>query len=354
MPGPREIGEAVRNYILTNVEEHPRDISKLTAEQFSISKQAVNRHIGKLIHDGLLSKEGRAWTINYRLLILSEWSQTYPLTSPLDEYDVWEKDVQPVIGELSENVADIWRYGFTEMLNNAIDHSGGNSVIAQIKKTAVNTEMMILDDGVGIFKKIQNALNLSDERHAVLELAKGKLTTDKSKHSGEGIFFTSRIFDSFDIRSGGVHFSHEFSSPEDWISARGNSISGTLVWLKIADHSLRDRGKVYEQHGTPGEFSFDKTVVPVNLAQYGSDDLVSRSQAKRLLVHLDKFKTVVLDFKGVRIVGQGFADEVFRVFRREHPAVELVRINANDDIERMIQRVEAPTPPLSSTPPPSS
>jgi hypothetical protein len=175
----------------------------------------------------------------------------------------------------------------------------------------------------------------------VLELAKGKLTTDKTKHSGEGIYFTSRIFDSFDIVSGGVFFSHKFDSPEDWILQR-NSISGTTIWLKIGDHSVRDRGKVYEEHGTPGEFSFDKTVVPVKLAKYGNDDLVSRSQAKRILVHLDKFKTVVLDFMGVRLVGQGFADEVFRVFRREHPAVELVYVNANEDIKKMIQRVETP------------
>jgi anti-sigma regulatory factor (Ser/Thr protein kinase) len=341
MPGPREAGEAVRHYILTNVEEHPRDISKVTAEQFSISKQAVNRHVGRLIQEGLLAREGRAWTVTYSLVTLSEWNKVYSLTSPLDEYDVWEKDVRPVVGDLPENVTDIWRYGFTEMLNNAIDHSGGKSVIVKVKKTAVNTEMVISDDGVGIFKKIQNALNLSDERHAVLELTKGKLTTDKTKHSGEGIFFTSRIFNSFDIISGGVYFSHKFGNPEDWILER-NSISGTTIWLKIDDHSLRDRGKVYEEHGTPGEFSFDKTVVPVNLAQYGGDDLVSRSQAKRILVHLDKFKTVVLDFKGVRLVGQGFADEVFRVFRREHPTIELVHINANQDIEKMIQRVEAP------------
>ena len=339
MPGPREVGEAVRRYILTNVEEHPRDISKVTSEQFSISKQAVNRHVGKLMQEGLLSREGRAWTVTYKLVTLSEWNQTYSLTSPLDEYDVWEKDVRSVVGDLPENVLDIWRYGFTEMLNNAIDHSAGKNVIVQAKKTAVNTQMIISDDGVGIFKKIQNALNLSDERHAVLELTKGKLTTDKTKHSGEGIFFTSRIFDSFDIISGGVYFSHKFGSPEDWILER-NSASGTTIWLNIDDHSTRDRGEIYDQHGTPGEFSFDKTVVPVNLAQYGSDDLVSRSQAKRLLMHLDKFKTVVLDFKGVRTIGQGFADEVFRIFRREYPLIELVHINANEDVEKMIRRAE--------------
>jgi STAS-like domain of unknown function (DUF4325)/Histidine kinase-like ATPase domain len=342
MPGLRETGDAIRRFILTGVEEHPNDITKLTADSFAISTQAVNLHIKKLMRDRLLAKEGHARTTAYKLVTLSEWNRTYSLTSPLDEYDVWEKDVRPVIGDLPENVLDIWRYGFTEMLNNAIDHSAGESVIVQAKKTAVNTEMLISDDGIGIFKKIQNALNLSDERHAVLELTKGKLTTDKTKHSGEGIFFTSRIFDSFDILSGGIYFSHTFGSPEDWILQR-NSASGTAIWLKIDDHSARDRGEIYDQHGTPGEYSFDKTVVPVNLAQYGSDDLVSRSQAKRLLTHLDKFKTVVLDFKGVRTIGQGFADEVFRVFRREYPAIELIHTNANEEVEKMIRRAEENT-----------
>ena len=42
----------------------------------------------------------------------------------------------------------------------------------------------------------------------------------------------------------------------------------------------------------------------------GSEDfLVARSQAKRLLERFDRFEEVVLDFDGVRQVGQGFADE---------------------------------------------
>jgi anti-sigma regulatory factor (Ser/Thr protein kinase) len=68
--------------------------------------------------------------------------------------------------------------------------------------------MVIWDHGIGIFNKIKNMLGLLDERHAVLELTKGKLTTDPRGHTGEGIFFTSRMFDTFYILSGEVFLSH--------------------------------------------------------------------------------------------------------------------------------------------------
>src|SRR5882762_5697831 len=54
---------------------------------------------------------------------------------------------------------------------------------------------------VAIFRKIATALGLANEAHAILELTKGKLTTDRQRHSGEGIFFTSRMFDWFGILS---------------------------------------------------------------------------------------------------------------------------------------------------------
>jgi len=47
----------------------------------------------------------------------------------------------------------------------------------------------------------------------------------------------------------------------------------------------------------------------------------------------------LLDFSGVEMIGQAFADQIFRVFRNEHPDINLVRINTNDDVEKMIQRV---------------
>ena len=77
--------------------------------------------------------------------------------------------------------------------------------------------------------------------------------------------------------------------------------------------------------------------MPIKLAQYGDGKLVSRSQAKRLLVRFDRFKTIVLDFEDVSSVGQAFADEIFRVFQKQHLHIDLSFVNASQRVEKMIR-----------------
>ena len=38
-------------------------------------------------------------------------------------------------------------------------------------------------------------------------------------------------------------------------------------------------------------------------------------------------------------IGQGFADEIFRVYRREHPGVNISFVHAISSIRRMIEHV---------------
>lgn len=45
MVGLRKRGEEVRQYILDNVEHHPKDIATLTSAAFGITRQAVSKHI---------------------------------------------------------------------------------------------------------------------------------------------------------------------------------------------------------------------------------------------------------------------------------------------------------------------
>jgi uncharacterized protein (DUF1330 family) len=69
----------------------------------------------------------------------------------------------------------------------------------------------------------------------------------------------------------------------------------------------------------PEDFDFSKTIVPMKLAQLGDEQLISRSQAKRLIARFDRFKIVILDFKDVNEIGQAFADELFRVYAKCTP-----------------------------------
>jgi anti-sigma regulatory factor (Ser/Thr protein kinase) len=337
----RARGEDIRKFILSDVEKHPTDVTARAAEHFGITRQAVNKHLKKLVIEKALTPEGKTRYRSYRLAALSEWSRLFYIVPGLEEDQAWTREVAPALGTLPQNVLDIWHFCFTEMFNNAIDHSGGSTAFVTVARTAANTQMMLMDDGVGIFKKIQLAMDLLDERHAILELAKGKLTTDPEKHTGQGIFFTSRLLDSFDILSGGVFFTHTFGSDEDWILERPQENAGTAVFMKLNNHSSRTCKTIFEQYSSGDDYGFTKTRVPVKLAQYGEDKLISRSQAKRLVARVDQFKTVYFDFEGVETIGQAFADEIFRVFTKSHPEIEVIPVNANPEVQGMINAARA-------------
>ena len=334
-------GEAIRKFIVGNLDKHPKDIIKIAAEKFNCSRQAIHKHIQRLLEEGAITQEGQTRNKTYRLAPLVSWKKKYRLGAGITEDRVWREDVAPSLGKLPENVVNIWHYGFTEIFNNAIDHSDGSVVSVALKKNAVSTEIELHDNGVGIFKKIQAATGLLDERHAVLELAKGKFTTDPANHSGEGIFFSSRMFDEFVILSGGVYFSHQFDEREDWILQPSTASGGTWVRMVLHNHTARTTKKVFDKFTSDDDYGFTKTVVPVKLMRYGDENLMSRSQAKRLLARFDRFKVVMLDFSGILSIGQAFADEVFRVFKKKHPEVDLVVVHAGSEVKRMISRAQA-------------
>ena len=151
------------------------------------------------------------------------------------------------------------------------------------------------------------------------------------------------MFDEFNILSSDVFFSHKSPGDEDWILGDRHSIPGTTVFLRLHNATKRTAKEVFDAFTVDGDYGFSKTVVPVDLVRYGDESLISRSQAKRLLTRFDRFRTVILDFKGIEQIRQGFADEVFRVFARQHPNVHLVPINENIQVQAMIQRATSTT-----------
>ncbi len=342
----RNRSEKIREFILEGVENNSKDIITITSETFAISRQAVHKHIRQLIDQKALIREGESKGTRYFLYPQSEWNATFVIADNLAEDVVWRNEIKQKIGQLSDNALSIWQYGFSEMFNNVIDHSEGTIVRVNINKTAYSTEMSILDNGIGIFTKIKNAMGLLDERHAVIELTKGKLTTDPMHHSGEGIFFSSRMFNEFSILSGEVFLSHTYDKEEDWILQNSNYSNGTFITMKLRNNTARMIREIFNKY-SDDNYGFTKTVVPVRLAQYGNEQLISRSQAKRLLIRIDRFKTVLFNFKNVESIGQAFADEVFRVFARQYPNIEILPINANDAIMQMIRRAESNTENLA-------
>ncbi|HSA06251.1 MAG TPA: DUF4325 domain-containing protein [Candidatus Gastranaerophilales bacterium] len=263
----------------------------------------------------------------------------FELTPKVSEDRVWRENIADKVKDFPKNIIEICQYGFTEMLNNVIDHSKSPVVSIEVTKTAKDIEFIISDIGIGIFEKIKQSLNLQDHFEAILELSKGKLTTDAQRHSGEGIFFASRMFDKFSISSGNLFYSHN-AEKNDWLlEDREQITSGTTVNMQISVSSNRKLNEVFKEFSL-NEWDFSRTCVPVKLAQYGDENLISRSQAKRLLNRFEVFREIILDFSKINQIGQAFADEIFRVFINNHPDIKIIPLNCNHEVGLMIKRAQ--------------
>lgn len=317
-----------------------RNVNARMSELFGISRQAASKRLKRLETLGLVEATGISRARIYQLVESKHVSASYQL-SGLSEDIVWRELCAPVVADLPENVRDIWHHGITEMVNNAIDHSGAESVTVGMSRTALYTSAWVSDKGEGIFLKIQRALGLYDPRESILELAKGKFTTDPDNHSGEGIFFTSKMFDAFDIRSGNLHFRHDAGEELDVLAEREKEDHGTLVLMRLDNNSPRVKKDVFDQFASPDEYTFDRTIVPVRLAIHEGEKLVSRSQAKRLTMRFEQFRHVILDFDGVNEIGQAFADEVFRVFQSSHPNIVMAPVRMTKSVAEMVSRAKS-------------
>ena len=341
MNKPQKKTDEIHQFILENVEDHPAGITSVVSAKFDISRQASHRHIQKLVQEGFLIPHGTTRNRTYEVKPLVNFSKNLLLLG-LEEDKVWRQYILPLMENVAPNILQICHHGFTEMVNNAIDHSEGTNLNIKVSRTYKLIELQIIDNGIGIFNKIQRELNLDDPLHAILELSKGKLTTDPAHHSGEGIFFTSRMFDTFSIFSGKLFFSYSERSGDWLIEDDEKFISGTRVVLSINAKARTTAQQVFDKF-TGEDFGFTKTHIPVFLARYGDEDLISRSQAKRLLTRFEKFKEIVLDFENVDTIGQAFADEIFRVFVSQNPKVHLIPVNANAQVQTMIAHVKNAT-----------
>jgi len=322
--------------ILIAIAEDAGNVAARLAIKSDVSRQTASAWLARLKKEGVITVSGVGRGVRYQLATLVHVKKSYPRAG-LREDRVWAEGIAPVLSDLPGNIRDIWHYAVTEMVNNAIDHSGSETVAVELVRDALNTTVYVADEGEGIFLKIQRAMNLYDPREAILELAKGKLTTDPAHHTGEGIFFSSKVMDAFDIHSGQLHFTHD-EWGADILLERPANAPGTLILMRLANDCPRHLQDVFDQFAAPEEYTFAKTIVPVRLAQHEGEKLVSRSQSKRLTMRFERFQVVVLDFAGVEEIGQAFADEVFRVFGNAHPLTQLQPINLTPAVEKMVKR----------------
>lgn len=300
-----------------------------------VSRQTVHKIMRRLIDNGYVMATGKTTGRKYSVVEKLLKDVTVPIAG-LDESVLWREYFQRFFAIVGSTAMSLSLYAATEMINNAIDHSDGMLVSVDATRHGEMIRVTIIDDGIGIFRRIQEHFGLEDIRHAVLDLTKGKLTTDPTRHSGMGIFFSSRACAEFSIMANGLMLTH-YSSGRDFLLENMTAPSkGTYVMMEFPLQSTMTTAQLFDMYAAEGSSGFDKTIVPLYLAELGAEGLVSRSQAKRVLARIERFKEAILDFSDVVSIGQAFADEIFRVFATAHPDVRLRIADANEDVRKMI------------------
>ncbi|MBR2500559.1 MAG: STAS-like domain-containing protein, partial [Clostridia bacterium] len=187
-----------------------------------------------------------------------------------------------------------------------------------------------------IFEKIKKYFDLASLDDAICELFKGKLTTDKQNHSGEGIFFTSKLMDRFSILSSDKIFKADKFDSSNIISMPENLGKGTIVLMSLSNYTHKKSKEVFDKYSDING-GFTKTIIPLKNIFDGAP--VSRSQARRVLTSLDKFEEVILDFDEIEWIGQGFAHQIFVVFKNQQPNIQIIPVNMNEDVTKMYNHV---------------
>jgi hypothetical protein len=332
--------DKARSTIGAMLEKNSAVTSGEVARRLAISRQMAHRILSRLVTEGGLVRSGAGRSVNYRASGGLPFVRRYPL-AVIAEDRVWDEvsSACHAINALGSKARTLLQYAFTEMLNNAIEHSAGKEVEIQFEEAANGLAFVIIDDGVGAFANLRKVLGLESDLVALQELSKGKLTTLPKGHTGEGVFFTSKAARRFEMASGGIRWSVDNTIGDASIGSSPVK-KGTLVRVEIARQPPRPLSDIFAEYTE--DFGFTKTRVVVKLFTTGTH-FISRSEARRVLTNLDRFRTVVLDFAGVEEVGQGFADEVFRVWAFSHPDIKLQAVSMSPPVEFLVRRARAVT-----------
>lgn len=324
-------------WITAAVLQHGDELPAALMARLDISRRRANGLLRKLVAMQWLQATGTPRRPRYSPGALRQVVQRYALAG-LQEDTPWRRDFAPNF-VLPPAVQRMVQHAFTELLNNAIDHSGGSQVTVSMRQTPLQAQLLISDDGCGLFERIAQNFAIDDAQLAMLELSKGKLTSAPDRHSGHGLFFSSRLADVFDIHANAAAFQRRSWEDRAWRCGRPATQQGTSIYMAIQLDTPRTLDAVLRAHSLEGGYQFDRTEVPLHLLGGEGRSLASRADARRVASRLGGFRRAELSFDGVDDIGHGFADELFRVFQRDNPGLLLVPVGMNRGVQAMVASV---------------
>ena len=193
--------EEIKKYLLRKIALDDKEVIAKTMDNFGVSITSVKRYLQEGIQQKIIQinedcKCGYCLVEQIHKFSFELEEQT------LNEDYIFNNYIAKSLSDCNKEAFRIWQYACEEMLNNALEHSKGTNIYVEVYTNALFSKVIIIDDGIGAFRTLVEYMRKNDWANpqiedALLELYKGKFTSNAQCHSGEGIFFSSKMVDDY-------------------------------------------------------------------------------------------------------------------------------------------------------------
>ena len=326
----RARSERIRQFILEQAERDPAGLCRQVQEHFGITRQSAHAHLQALETEGLLQAAGRTRARRYGARPSQQRRFNLPLAMHPDPEQVWVELLAPRLGPLPEPCLATLRYAVLALIANAAQHSGGQALLLSVARKGAQLELLLRDDGRGLFRKLSEDLGLDDPDQAPLELVKGG--------GGSSLLLTARVASAFALTANGLRLERR-PAREGWALSEAPARPGTSLELSLPLLAGRPLDAVRAEHRAPGGGDFSRTRVPVELLPGATAGIAGRARAERLLVHLERYREIWLDFRGVPSLDAEAARTLFREWPAAHPGCRVRWLKASATVSATIAGV---------------
>lgn len=261
--------------------------------------------------------------------------------------------------EIEVSVLQSLSYCFYEILDNVHIHSGRPLGTAMTHFDAANNVLRVLvaDDGMGI----RESLAENEKYHDISEADAVRICVEDSvtdgKGMGFGLYATSRLMKNiglqFIVHSGNHKLVYQDGKTE---VIKNGEWQGTIVYMEITTSKEIDANEVVD-YRTDAADQYNEAFVETDeldelwmnqksdevfsFAQFGTDFGTREMGARirqQLLPLLDGTKRIKLDFTGVNVVSNSFADECIAKLLLEMPLERLKRATTFSSLSPIAER----------------
>ena len=325
----------IKSFILDNIPKHQKDIIQTTIHRFGISRQAIHKHMKRLIDEKKVIAHGTTKGRYYELIPYVNFNKNLEINQIISVEELIKDYVEPHIQGLPKNIFQIFEFSISALINNVLEHSNASKLYYKIFINHNEAHFILNDNGEGIFNNIKSKFKLPNVCFAALELTKGYVSTNPKIHSGEELYAVMNLFDFTKIDSSGRSLTF-VNENTDWELKPSLQKKGSRFHLKISASSRRTCAEIFEKIF---ENEKSRIRIPVGLLDISKYKVISsRSQAKNLLRNVENYKKIEFDFKKIDLIGPAFAEALVKDVKKFNQYADIKWVNTNNTVDLLMSR----------------